>query len=72
MLGILGSHERRAFTAIGKHVNLAARLESNARAGEILLDEVALSSLIFTPKHHTINLDLKGIGKTNVHSIIVD
>lgn len=66
VLGILGSHERRAFTAIGKHVNLAARLESNARAGEILLDKVALTTLKKTPQHHIVNLELKGIGKVDV------
>ncbi len=66
VLGILGSHERRAFTAIGKHVNLAARLESNARAGEILLDQVTLNTLKRTPKHHMVNLELKGIGKVDV------
>ena len=28
VLGMLGSHDRRSFTAIGRHVNVAARLES--------------------------------------------
>jgi len=69
VLGILGSHERRAFTAIGKHVNLAARLESNARVGEILLDEPTLSTLTTTPEYQLITLDLKGIGKSHAYSI---
>ncbi|MBD0345230.1 MAG: adenylate/guanylate cyclase domain-containing protein [Coleofasciculus sp. Co-bin14] len=38
-LGILGSKDRRTFTAIGHHVNLAARLEGQARPCEILIDE---------------------------------
>ncbi len=45
VLGILGSRRRRAFTAIGRHVNLAARLESAARAGEVLLDLESWRSL---------------------------
>ncbi|MDX8381296.1 MAG: adenylate/guanylate cyclase domain-containing protein [Ghiorsea sp.] len=69
VLGILGSHERRAFTAIGRHVNLAARLESNARAGEILIDESTLTSLATTPDYQIFELELKGIGKGNVYSI---
>jgi len=39
VLGILGSKERRSFSAIGRHVNLAARLEGQAKACEIVLDE---------------------------------
>jgi len=39
VLGILGSKDRRTITVIGRHVNLAARLESQARPNEILLDE---------------------------------
>ena len=69
VLGILGSHERRAFTAIGKHVNLAARLESSARVGEILLDEATLNTLKETPDYQLITLDLKGIGKSHAYSI---
>lgn len=39
VVGYLGTRERRTFSAIGHHVNLAARLESQARTGEILIDE---------------------------------
>ena len=38
-LGILGGRLHRTFNAIGYHVNLAARLESQARPSEILIDE---------------------------------
>jgi len=38
-LGIIGTHARRGFAAIGHHVNLAARLQGQAQAGEIVLDE---------------------------------
>lgn len=68
VLGILGSHERRAFTAIGRHVNLASRLESNARIGEILLDEASVSSLNHAPEFALVTLTLKGIGKTHAYS----
>lgn len=37
-LGIIGTHARRGFAAIGHHVNLAARLQGQAQAGEIVLD----------------------------------
>ncbi len=70
VLGILGSHERRAFTAIGKHVNLAARLESNARAGEILMDSTTLSALSDKPQCHKVSIELKGIGKTEAFAIL--
>ena len=68
VLGILGSHDRRCFTAIGSHVNLAARLESTARVGEILLDEQSQQILKenFSPTH----LDLKGIGKVTAYSYL--
>jgi class 3 adenylate cyclase len=38
-VGIIGTLERRGFTAIGHHVNFAARLQNYARAGEIIVDE---------------------------------
>ena len=38
-IGVIGSIDRRGFTAIGHHVNFAARLQNYARAGEIVIDE---------------------------------
>lgn len=62
VLGILGDEARQTFTAIGHHVNLAQRLESHARAGEILLDESSFAK-ICSDQHQIapIELHLKGI-----------
>ncbi|MBM3907500.1 MAG: adenylate/guanylate cyclase domain-containing protein [Gemmatimonadetes bacterium] len=44
-VGRLGSTERKDYTAIGDVVNLAARLESAARPGEVLVDERAFAQV---------------------------
>jgi class 3 adenylate cyclase len=70
VLGIIGAHDRRAFTAIGPHVNLAARLESVAKGGEILVDSLtfkATSHLISS--HQKMEIELKGIGLTPVYNL---
>lgn len=71
VLGMLGSHHRRCFTAIGQHVNLAARLESNARAGEILLDSESYRQLNRGDIFSLQRLLLKGIGETDVYACMM-
>ena len=62
VLGVLGSKERRTLSVTGHSVNLAARLESRAPPGEILMDETTVNALkpdrtVFASKV----LDLKGM-----------
>ena len=64
VLGLLGSKDRRALSVTGHSVNLAARLESQAAQGEVIIDagtfgglEKGVSRTAFAPK----TLDLKGM-----------
>jgi adenylate cyclase len=43
-IGYIGSDRRSEYTAIGDTVNLAARLESNARGGQILISEATAAA----------------------------
>jgi len=68
VLGVLGSHDRRTISAIGPNVNLAARLESQAKAGEIALDYTTFSAI----KEQRLCIEerevsLKGIGEMIVY-----
>ena len=45
LIGYIGSEKRSEYTAIGDTVNLAARLESNARGGQILLSEATAQAI---------------------------
>ena len=45
LIGYIGSERRSEYTAIGDTVNLAARLEANARGGQILLSEATAKAI---------------------------
>jgi adenylate cyclase len=62
VVGVLGNDRRRSFTVIGHRVNLAARLESQARVGELLIDVETWEGI--DPKSYEFELTdlwLKGI-----------
>lgn len=65
VVGYLGG-DRRTFSAIGHHVNMAARLEGQARAAEILIDETTFRKAgdAFKPRFTVTSVSLKGF--TNV------
>ncbi len=64
-VGRLASDDARAFTAIGNVVNLSARLEAQARAGEILLDDGVFATIAdVLPRTRPEGLTLKGFPST--------
>ena len=70
VLGIIGAHDRRSFTVIGPHVNLAARLEGKARGNEILVDKATFQSVKHVIRsHECMQVVLKGIGMTTVYKL---
>ena len=64
VLGLLGSKDRRALSVTGHSVNLAARLESQAAQGEIIIDEGTFDGLEKRASRAVFastTLDLKGM-----------
>jgi len=45
LLGLVGTQKRIEYTAIGDSVNVAKRLQENAKPGQILLSREAVESL---------------------------
>jgi class 3 adenylate cyclase len=61
-LGILGSKSRRTLSAIGHYVNLASRLEGQARNCEVLIDKNTFREIPDGAKYFSkTRLTLKGI-----------
>lgn len=61
-VGLIGTNDRRGFSAIGHHVNFASRLQGQARPSEILVDEESLRLLPQDRERFTERvLQLKGI-----------
>ena len=61
VIGNVGSAERRSFTAIGDTTNLAARLQAQAQAGQVVIGSATLSALGSNAEVTPLGtLDLKG------------
>jgi adenylate cyclase len=71
IVGNFGSSNRMEYTAIGETVNLAARLEKLAGAGEIVVNENTFSQI---PQHKfryetESNVPIKGIANQTVYRL---
>ena len=71
VLGIIGARDRRAFSVIGPHVNLAARLEGAAKGGEILVDKATFHAVKHLVDHYEcVDTELKGIGVSSIYNLL--
>jgi len=63
VVGMFGGQQRKDYTAIGKVVNIAARLQKHATPNSILVSDTVLNNLVL-PEHQEMkpqSLQLKGI-----------
>ncbi len=60
--GLIGGQKRCQYAAVGRHVNLAARLMTEARWGEILTDENIAKNKLFLFQNRG-NISYKGIAQ---------
>ena len=64
IIGNIGSNDRMDYTAIGHTVNLASRLCSNAKAGEILISQTTMDQATVEVKSQKIEpIKVKGISQ---------
>lgn len=69
-IGVIGTQQRHGFTAIGHHVNFAARLQNAAQVGEIYLDADTTRDAEVRP-HREVMLTLKGFRDPVQASVLV-
>lgn len=50
-LGIIGNKDRRTFSVVGYHVDIAMRLQNQARWSEILIDENTFNKIAYLQKY---------------------
>lgn len=69
-VGILGSPQRKSFSVVGHHVNLASRLQDKAEAFEILVDENTYREVVaYQQGFQETSILLKGVsGQVPVYS----
>jgi len=70
VLGQIGSYDRKDYTAIGANMNFAARLQSVAKAGEIIISENTFMTLNGQVTATRVGpFDIKGFGETIAYAI---
>jgi class 3 adenylate cyclase len=74
IVGALGAQDRQDYTAIGSSVNLAARLCSAAKSGQILISQTVVTELDGTVKLNPLPpVSLKGFAEpTPVYEVVLD
>jgi class 3 adenylate cyclase len=61
--GVIGGGESKKYTVIGRAVNVASRLQGNAKAGEILITSRATHTIHGLNLKEIRNLELKGVNR---------
>ena len=68
-LGVVGFEGRSDYTPVGAVVNLAARLCSDARSGEIVLDDEIHTRIAARGATRRADVDLKGFGAVPTYAM---
>lgn len=69
-LGVVGFDGRSDYTPVGAVVNLAARLCSDARSGEIVIDEAVRAMTAVGDATRRTDVDLKGFGSVSTYAMV--